>query len=283
MGTVYPRVYGGTPKKGARHGREKGLSPRVRGNPKTNGRQGAGGRSIPACTGEPLAAPVASGHRGVYPRVYGGTGNLSWNATQGDGLSPRVRGNPQMDRDLHGHQRSIPACTGEPKSRRSIQTYRKVYPRVYGGTPKSKLTSGTRGGLSPRVRGNRVDCLSSGRRVRSIPACTGEPVITVPDDLPTGVYPRVYGGTRTRRASRLYRRGLSPRVRGNPYSSHGVLLMTRSIPACTGEPSRQRHRQSQAWVYPRVYGGTVCKWCGKMTQRGLSPRVRGNHNGIGRN
>ena len=55
--------------------------------------------------------------------------------------------------------------------------------------------------------------------MRSIPACTGEPVRTLCRGVRTGVYPRVYGGT--------YTKG----VRIN----HAILDE----------------------VYPRVYGGTA--------------------------
>ena len=67
-----------------------GLSPRVRGNQLELTRQGAGGRSIPACAGEP----------------EGGSPGLS------QGLSPRVRGNLTVEDERR--TRSIPACAGEP-------------------------------------------------------------------------------------------------------------------------------------------------------------------------
>ena len=44
---------------------------------------GNGQGSIPACTGEPIAADVAGGMSEVYPRVYGGTRPISWSATAG--------------------------------------------------------------------------------------------------------------------------------------------------------------------------------------------------------
>ena len=138
--------------------------------------------------------------------------------------------------------RSIPACTGEPSFLNGVHT-----------------------GLSPRVRGNRLqDC---GGRYSTL-----------------AVYPRVYGGTTSRQSwqtlsngpgsipactgeprnvfSRpcLLNTGLSPRVRGNraimlkdPSSRHG------SIPACTGEPNGHDRRMQMRThgVYPRVYGGTL--------------------------
>ena len=51
----------------------------------------------------------------------------------------------------------------------------KVYPRVCGGTTRKRWKIGLENGLSPRVRGNRLEdkCFYAVRR--SIPACAGEP------------------------------------------------------------------------------------------------------------
>ena len=50
---VYPRVCGGTLAKALPSRRNKGLSPRVRGNLGKSYGTPAGGGSIPACAGEP--------------------------------------------------------------------------------------------------------------------------------------------------------------------------------------------------------------------------------------
>ena len=52
--------------------------------------------------------------------------------------------------------------------------------------------------------------------------------------------------------------------------------MSRSIPACTGEPEDWARKYWQAQVYPRVYGGTVTVDSFTPGTAGLSPRVRGN-------
>ena len=51
-------------------------------------------------------------------------------------------------------------------------------------------------------------------------------------------------------------RGLSPRVRGNPFDDGDYLPPIGSIPACTGEPIRPDGQGVAGRVYPRVYGGT---------------------------
>ena len=52
-----------------------------------------------------------------------------------------------------------------------------------------------------------------------------------------------------------------------------------SIPACAGEPVRQRAVEVNNKVYPRVCGGTMPAPTGPVTNEGLSPRVRGNQPG----
>ena len=135
---VYPRVCGGT--KGVVVGPPNlsGLSPRVRGNPVLKRLVPDGGRSIPACAGEPTDGVIQSISYMVYPRVCGGTNC--------DG------------------RHAIPACAGEPPRRvPGVATYCEgLSPRVRGNLVRVDLptlsASATSApyGLSPRVRGNRL-------------------------------------------------------------------------------------------------------------------------------
>ncbi len=172
---VYPRVCGGTPLMALPGVRPRGLSPRVRGNPHPQRIAGESVGSIPACAGEPR--PAASGQRrpAVYPRVCGGTRPVGKPALRRSGLSPRVRGNPGGTGRWGLAPGSIPACAGEPNSRRLMLVYGKVYPRVCGGTKSLHKSFQAVRGLSPRVRGNRPNGCAQGRINGSIPACAGEP------------------------------------------------------------------------------------------------------------
>ena len=125
-----------------------------------------------------------------------------------------------------------------------------------GGT-QGILVVGIRSeGLSPRVRGNRLNAVGQGYFRRSIPACAGEPVIIVLSIGVRRVYPRVCGGTRWLRVRKGRWRGLSPRVRGNrPYCPHSGRGRG-SIPACAGEPRAGDTATEPLAVYPRVCGGT---------------------------
>ena len=172
--------------------------------------------------------------------------------------------------------RSIPACAGEPSSSRSFLGTEKVYPRMCGGT--GDLVVGRLGeeGLSPHVRGNPT---SDGRKTggtRSIPACAGEPSTGSVQPPRNAVYPRMCGGTEIRAVHRPTCMGLSPHVRGNQSGRSHPLLRTGSIPACAGEPRAMAPDGSPSWVYPRMCGGTFCRWSFIRLTSGLSPHVRGN-------
>ena len=154
-------------------------------------------RSIPACAGEPRLMSGTKGFYKVYPRVCGGTISASASPPATNGLSPRVRGNRTPSGWAAAPTGSIPACAGEPRRRPYLRPKARVYPRVCGGTGLGRTAARPVPGLSPRVRGNPLYPGVYTTRIRSIPACAGEPPT---QDRPAGS-------------------GLSPRVRGNPIPS----------------------------------------------------------------
>ncbi len=213
-----------------------GLSPRVRGNRPGPLADYAGKGSIPACAGEPHAPSPGVHPGGVYPRVCGGTNYHDWQHRRRRGLSPRVRGNLEVRRDVAAGERSIPACAGEPKSLHRPQGRQLVYPRVCGGTAAPRRYAIASRGLSPRVRGNPGPARRLPGPERSIPACAGEPFGPPHSGHRYRVYPRVCGGTRCNAGARGCDPGLSPRVRGNPGYRYRTTMGSGSIPACAGEP-----------------------------------------------
>ena len=152
----------------------------------------------------------------------------------------------------------------------------KVYPRVCGGTSLKIRNHSPTGGLSPRVRGNPLDDMEEAACMGSIPACAGEPDNRMKLHLETEVYPRVCGGTLNMPALHRQNRGLSPRVRGNQRAVLRIHGRWGSIPACAGEPYRDKAVDRRRRVYPRVCGGTQRLSLLAHRAIGLSPRVRGN-------
>ena len=175
---------------------------------------------------------------------------------------------------------TIPACAGEPPSTPPPSPSVRDYPRVCGGTALAGHHSTRRWGLSPRVRGNLVECPHDRSRSGTIPACAGEPHSRTSRRLRQRDYPRVCGGTAPDRSVKVCKMGLSPRVRGNlPISpSHDCFDWT--IPACAGEPSGSLTGSGSARDYPRVCGGTPVIAASTFEAKGLSPRVRGNPSSI---
>ena len=171
--------------------------------------------SIPACAGEPPDRECWRKSARVYPRVCGGTFAGFRRRRPGRGLSPRVRGNPLWlcSRGIPGRSipacagnpsastastprwGSIPACAGEPLPDLPLAIVNRVYPRVCGGTYYDQPLGWAGSGLSPRVRGNLAAGHSRLPRIRSIPACAGEPYELPASISIAGVYPRVCGGT----------------------------------------------------------------------------------------
>ena len=233
--------------------------------------------SIPACAGEPRVVVRPVNPPRVYPRVCGGTNsNPRWGSTD-RGLSPRVRGNRGVGRTGDLPSGSIPACAGEPSNADALATTARVYPRVCGGTSPAPSAFRAGVGLSPRVRGNRRRNEPAPESEGSIPACAGEPVVSMRRRGGTAVYPRVCGGTPAGVFLPANCPGLSPRVRGNRPPSASTYRHGRSIPACAGEPAVARRRLCPRKVYPRVCGGTGPRRAADDAVIGLSPRVRGNH------
>ena len=172
---VYPRVCGGTGPSTIPMRRFRGLSPRVRGNPRTASPTATRRGSIPACAGEPVPSLTWRPKERVYPRVCGGTKPVQSQDRRRKGLSPRVRGNLTTLLPHQARWGSIPACAGEPGSTAAGGAAWGVYPRVCGGTPYATRSASSSMGLSPRVRGNLRSTASSGLIGGSIPACAGEP------------------------------------------------------------------------------------------------------------
>ena len=214
------------------------LSPRMRGNQCRRMVCARIPRSIPAYAGEPSLPEWGMYRFAVYPRVCGGTMPDVAHPVTPPGLSPRMRGNPRWTNTSRLPYGSIPAYAGEPAGWRRSRPSGGVYPRVCGGTRRDYPPAGNQHRLSPRMRGNLERRTLPLERWTSIPACAGEPADARCTIRPSGVYPRVCGGTVPYLRGGLMVAGLSPRVRGNLRGTERGQVALRSIPACAGEPRR---------------------------------------------
>ena len=131
---VYPRACGGTSDVPSESEWYRGLSPRVRGNPRRPSSPTSPMRSIPARAGEPSSEVLTEAFLWVYPRACGGTRCCCIGLCTSPGLSPRVRGNRSSLSSVTSSDRSIPARAGEPYTVSEGAAYTAVYPRACGGT-----------------------------------------------------------------------------------------------------------------------------------------------------
>ena len=201
----------------------------------------SGSGSIPARAGEPGECRPALRRYAVYPRACGGTFCNKARALAVCGLSPRVRGNPPIKDGMMPRTRSIPARAGEPPVGRRSFNAMTVYPRACGGTPDQAIVEFISGGLSPRVRGNRLRHRAYPRCAGSIPARAGERCRRCKPATWLGLSPRVRGNSRTAR----YAHPVYPRACGGTPSG----LARGHIPARAGEPRRRR----PTFPTPKVY------------------------------
>ena len=111
---AYPRLRGGTGSNADGVHRNLGLSPLARGNlgPITDAGYTIG--PIPACAGEPYAELLDFFGKRAYPRLRGGTMNITKAQAWAQGLSPLARGNRCCHHATGLQQGPIPACAGEP-------------------------------------------------------------------------------------------------------------------------------------------------------------------------
>ena len=147
---------------------------------------------------------------------------------------------------------------------------------MYGGAGTPGGIAADCQGLSPHVRGSQLYTLVPMLSKGSIPACTGEPICRAFCQDGAAVYPRMYGGALAHFNLSPLVSGLSPHVRGSHTRLFPLCQSCGSIPACTGEPPCRACPVVQSRVYPRMYGGAVCRtgWNGRGM--GLSPHVRGS-------
>ena len=212
---VYPRVGGETLTFFFLQCSDQGLSPRGRGNPpglpEWNDFQRsipawAGNRintsdpiierrSIPAWAGKPVLGHGLPPFLAVYPRVGGETTVIRSAGFLLPGLSPRGRGNRQVQRFFSCHNGSIPAWAGKPWASREPAALAAVYPRVGGETVSRPVGLHVLTGLSPRGRGNHFIASDTLEVQGSIPAWAGKPPESVGICCGPWVYPRVGGET----------------------------------------------------------------------------------------
>ncbi len=273
---AYPRACGGTIPVAQSSFHFAGLSPRMRGNPKSVPSPAVVTGPIPAHAGEPDSRQQHGVTNGAYPRACGGTVNSSPTYSEIMGLSPRMRGNHEKSLLLRRTNGPIPAHAGEPAQDSLHGCSRRAYPRACGGTVPHKRNRQARQGLSPRMRGNLEFDPYKPPSHRPIPAHAGEPCAFACAPMAGRAYPRACGGTPVAHGGFKVAGGLSPRMRGNHIKAVNCWVPAGPIPAHAGEPRSEMKIFPLRSAYPRACGGTVLESLEIGPMSGLSPRMRGN-------
>ena len=188
-----------------------------------------------------------------------------------------MRGNLSFDVMQPQPLRSIPAHAGQPPELARRLPWSKVYPRACGATRRRNGMCRCSPGLSPRMRGNRYVERRRGHQGRSIPAHAGQPSRPGYRTATETVYPRACGATENCGRMHSAPHGLSPRMRGNRPQSRSRPRSAGSIPAHAGQPELVSSQMNNRRVYPRACGATYDCFHPSTRCRGLSPRMRGNH------
>ena len=192
------------------------------------------------------------------------------------GLSPLARGNHTVDSIKSYEGGPIPACAGQPAlasiSTRSVT----AYPRLRGATASTASTASTGEGLSPLARGNQCTGCAGDVDSGPIPACAGQPGCRRHFPGRCWAYPRLRGATDACGFASQDGLGLSPLARGNPEQESRVLLLSRPIPACAGQPEKSNRPKPFFAAYPRLRGATSVAMYQARCPAGLSPLARGN-------
>ena len=191
-----------------------GSSPRGRGQVHQGGDAGACARFIPAGAGTRGTRTPPRRGGAVHPRG-GGDKHVGLRAyVQGNGSSPRGRGQGPGRLSAIPHNRFIPAGAGTRSNSWRAARPSSVHPR--GGGDKSAMSgyAADRAGSSPRGRGQVAASGEVARPERFIPAGAGTSSSTPSIMIISPVHPRGGGDKSASRSSSAIGTGSSPRGRG---------------------------------------------------------------------
>ena len=211
-----------------------GSSPHARGTLDINELDRIRYRFIPACAGNAADALHGLGLCPVHPRMRGERFVHSSAMTNFDGSSPHARGT-LVDFCQHGpHIRFIPACAGNATGCPACGPCVAVHPRMRGERMEARGVTPLPCGSSPHARGTPSRHGFALTRMRFIPACAGNAVVSIREQVGPAVHPRMRGERMPRRTGRLRVSGSSPHARGTPTWKPIPSSSKRFIPACAG-------------------------------------------------
>ncbi len=130
-------------------------------------------------------------------------------------------------------------------------------------------------GSAPRVRGTRRRLLPLLLAHRFSPACAGNALPFVNNQIEFAVQPRVCGERKDSVRELRMKPGSAPRVRGTQASRRMDPKGGRFSPACAGNAPAGREKTCAITVQPRVCGERPAPLLRPALTHGSAPRVRG--------
>ena len=169
----HPRLRGEHCSVGSHHSPSRGSSPLARGTRFPESASSPGVGIIPACAGNTLVVPPASGQNTDHPRLRGEHCGRVMPDCPASGSSPLARGTPSTPSWSDRQPRIIPACAGNTSERLGESTPFRDHPRLRGEHSDYGCETGEGHGSSPLARGTPPTRRRSFTHHRIIPACAG--------------------------------------------------------------------------------------------------------------
>ena len=193
------------------------------------------------------------------------------------GSSPRMRGTLVMCMKCGMLLGIIPAYAGNTSSCSPPHPCGRDHPRVCGEHYAKATENKVRSGSSPRMRGTRMSVTFSALYCGIIPAYAGNTGFLWETMWLDGDHPRVCGEHICANSTVIHSAGSSPRMRGTPNESIGVIPKIGIIPAYAGNTKLTFSRLCATRDHPRVCGEHIFLVSAFILFRGSSPRMRGTH------
>ena len=191
---------------------------------------------------------------GDHPRVCGEQPILDRFFAAIIGSPPRVRGTALALWRIRPPGGITPACAGNSRHHKFLQSLQKDHPRVCGEQNICHGTGRVPKGSPPRVRGTAPVTPPRWMGYRITPACAGNSCRGHPPDHRRRDHPRVCGEQFGTSVLREHLQGSPPRVRGTAPAIFANSLHQRITPACAGNRASSCACFSASLDHPRVCG-----------------------------
>ena len=215
-----------------------GSSPRVRGKHFFVSETEKSGRLIPARAGKTRSTRTSVKQNPAHPRACGeNRPDLAGTGSTG-GSSPRARGKPVRAVHPGVHRRLIPARAGKTPITDLERRGPRAHPRARGENDHGAEGVEALGGSSPRARGKLEGVIPATRTVGLIPARAGKTWMWASMAARRRAHPRARGENHRVEPRSRALTGSSPRARGKPSTTKGMIRRERLIPARAGKTMR---------------------------------------------